>query len=71
MVTVTLEQAKTQLPHLVAEVLRGEEVVILQDDRPAVKLVQADRPGYGSLRGQVHMADDFDAPLDDFADCMP
>ena len=25
-------------------------------------------PVFGALRGTVHMADDFDAPLDDFAD---
>ena len=26
------------------------------------------RPKFGSARGRVHMAPDFDAPLDDFAD---
>ena len=28
------------------------------------------RRGYGSLKGQIWMADDFDAPLDDFKDYM-
>jgi antitoxin (DNA-binding transcriptional repressor) of toxin-antitoxin stability system len=29
------------------------------------------RPTFGSARGRVQMAPDFDAPLDDFADYMP
>jgi prevent-host-death family protein len=69
--TVTLHEAQARLPELLKEVLRGEEVIILQDAAPAVRLVPAERPGYASLRGQVVMADDFDAPLDAFADYMP
>jgi prevent-host-death family protein len=69
--TVTLPEAQARLPELLKEVLRGEEVIILQDSAPAAKLVPVERPGYGSLRGQIVMADDFDAPLDAFADYMP
>jgi antitoxin (DNA-binding transcriptional repressor) of toxin-antitoxin stability system len=29
------------------------------------------RPKFGSARGRVQMAPDFDAPLDDFADYVP
>jgi len=29
------------------------------------------RPRFGSARGRVQMAPDFDAPLDDFADYVP
>lgn len=68
---VTLTEAKENLPQLLEEVIAGGDVVILQDNAPTVKLVPMVRPGYGSLTGQVQMADDFDAPLDDFADYMP
>jgi antitoxin (DNA-binding transcriptional repressor) of toxin-antitoxin stability system len=69
--TVTLAEAAKQLPTLIEEVRAGGEVVILQDDVPSAKLVPMVRAGYGSLKGQIQMADDFDAPLDDFADYMP
>jgi antitoxin (DNA-binding transcriptional repressor) of toxin-antitoxin stability system len=69
--TVTLAEAKEQLPSLVREVLAGGEVVILEDDVPSVKLVPVVRAGYGSLKDQIRMSADFDAPLDDFADYMP
>jgi prevent-host-death family protein len=69
--TVTVEEAKSRLADLVKEVQDGREVVIVQDNAPIVKMVPAVRPGFGSLKGQLIMADDFDAPLDDFADYMP
>jgi antitoxin (DNA-binding transcriptional repressor) of toxin-antitoxin stability system len=69
--TVTMSEAIESLAQLVEEVQAGGEVVILQGDGSAVKLVAVARAGYGSLKGQVHMADDFDAPLDHFADYMP
>ncbi len=62
--TISLEDAKTHLPDLVKEVSAGGEVTITEQDIPVAKLVPATRAGYGSLRGQVKMADDFDAPLD-------
>lgn len=66
--TVTLEEAKTRLPELVQEVQAGAEVLIVPADSPAVKLIPAMRPGFGDWKGRVVMADDFDAPLDHFAD---
>jgi antitoxin (DNA-binding transcriptional repressor) of toxin-antitoxin stability system len=68
---VSLSEAETCLPSLLDEALRGEEVVIFRDNVPSVKLVPIVRPGYGSLKGQVHMAEDFDAPLDHFGEYMP
>lgn len=68
---VTIDEAKTRLADLVKEVQSGGEVVIIADDAPAAKMVPAVRPGFGSLQGQVVMAEDFDAPLDHFSDYMP
>lgn len=69
--SVSLEEAKVRLPELVQEVAAGSEVIILSENVPVAKIVPVTRPGYGSLRGQIQMADDFDAPLDAFADYVP
>jgi antitoxin (DNA-binding transcriptional repressor) of toxin-antitoxin stability system len=55
--------------------LGGDDVVITREDHAAVRLVPVDnggatsRPIVGAAKGTVlFMADDFDAPLDDFDD---
>lgn len=69
---VNIEQAKAKLNILVKAALNGEEVVISQDEKSAVKLVPTStakpRPQFGSAKGKIHIADDFDAPLEDFAE---
>jgi prevent-host-death family protein len=62
---INIHQAKTHLSRLIEQVLRGEEVVISKRGRPVAKLVripQAPRQP-GRLKGKIHMAPDFDAPL--------
>lgn len=61
------------LAELIAEAAHGEEVVITGKDGASVKLVPfaEARPKFGSARGLVEMADDFDAPLEDFEDYGP
>jgi prevent-host-death family protein len=62
--TLTVEQAGNQLPELMKMVAQGEEVVILQADRPAARLVPiVDFRGpkrFGQYRGRIQIADDFD-----------
>lgn len=63
-------EAKAHFSTLVREALRGEDVVIARDNTPLVRLVPIE-PGPrtpGSAKGQVRMAPDFDAPLEDFAE---
>jgi antitoxin (DNA-binding transcriptional repressor) of toxin-antitoxin stability system len=63
-----LEEAKTQLIDLISAAMRGEDVVIVKDERTMVKLVPMTpkpRRQAGSAKGMIHMADDFDAPLDE------
>jgi prevent-host-death family protein len=76
MTKVTLEEAGTQLPLLIQAVSQGEEIVITQDDQPVAKLVSIPRtrPNRqpGSAKGLIlHIAEDFDAPLEDFKEYMP
>ena len=66
-----LEEASMHLKDLVNAALRGEDVVIVKDERTMVKLVPMTpkpRRQAGSAKGMIHMADDFDAPLEDFAE---
>lgn len=70
MSTVDIGEAKARLSELIGEAAGGEEVVIAREDGTAVRLVPvraAPRTGFGSARGMFTMADDFDAPLEDFA----
>jgi len=64
-----------KLWNLIDAALRGEPVFIERDGKALVQLIplkQALRPRKaGSAKGMVKMADDFDAPLDDFAAYMP
>jgi len=70
MAVVNIYEAKSQLSELIRRVLAGEEVVIARRNAPMVRLVPVAgaRPErrLGTARGEVTMADDFDAPLEDF-----
>jgi antitoxin (DNA-binding transcriptional repressor) of toxin-antitoxin stability system len=69
---VNIHEAKTQLSRLIQEALDGTEVIIARDNRPLVRLDvlpegKPERRIGGAPGFVVRMADDFDAPLDDFA----
>jgi antitoxin (DNA-binding transcriptional repressor) of toxin-antitoxin stability system len=73
---VTIHEAKTNLSRLNQAALAGEEVVIAKGKQPLVKLVVVpelrQQRRIGGAEGIVlFMADDFDAPLEDFAEYMP
>ncbi|HWT16479.1 MAG: type II toxin-antitoxin system Phd/YefM family antitoxin [Rhodanobacteraceae bacterium] len=75
MTTASIHEAKTHLSKLIQKALAGEEVIIANAGKPVVKLVPVEQPEkkirqFGGWEGQVWMADDFDAPLDDFKDYM-
>ena len=71
---INIHEAKTHLSKLIQEALTGEEVVIAKGNKPMVKLVPVSKQGIqrklGTAKGKMVMADDFDAPLDDFAAYM-
>lgn len=72
---VTIHEAKTHLSRLIREALAGEEIIIARGKQPLVKLVVLPeaRPQrrIGGAEGVVlFMADDFDAPLEDFEEYM-
>ena len=75
MYQITLDQAQTHLLDLVAAACKGERVFILTEDQQAIRLVPVAppvrHPRFGSAKGLIMMADDFDAPLEDFGEYMP
>jgi antitoxin (DNA-binding transcriptional repressor) of toxin-antitoxin stability system len=74
--TVTLEEAQAGLAELIARLQPGEEVIIVRDNQPIAKLIAQNGPAKqprqpGRQKDQIlYMADDFDAPLDDFKEYM-
>jgi len=69
MTVVNIHEAKTQLSKIVDAVAAGAEVVIAKAGKPMVRVVPLEygrKPvHFGLLRGEVRIADDFDATLPD------
>jgi len=67
---VNIHEAKTHLSRLLQRVAEGEEVTIARAGVPVARLVPVEvkknvRP-LGFARGEIWVADDFDAPLPDY-----
>lgn len=72
MTKVPLEEAQKRLPELIEKAAAGSDIVISRADGADVRLVPVAevqrRPRKaGTARGLIHIADDFDEPLEDFA----
>jgi len=68
MTTVNIHEAKTHLSRLLEDVARGKEHTIAKAGKPVARLVPVHaKPSRkaGFLKGRIHIADDFDAPLSD------
>lgn len=75
--TVTVDDAQTQLRALLARALGGDEVIIADDDKPVARLVSVtdandaatslpnQKRVFGLHRGQIEISADFDEPLPD------
>lgn len=75
MSVVSIEDAGAQLAELIKQLESGDEVLITDDDHLVAKLVPVTNgtasPKPGSAKDKIiYMADDFDAPLEDFAEYM-
>jgi prevent-host-death family protein len=67
MAEVNIHEAKTHLSKLLRRVAAGEEIVIARAGKPVARLVSVAKPRLprelGRHRGEIWIADDFDAPL--------
>jgi antitoxin (DNA-binding transcriptional repressor) of toxin-antitoxin stability system len=74
MYQVGLDEAKARLSDLIETAFKGEKVFIFKDDQQVVQLVPTEppkrHPQFGSARGLIVLAEDFDAPLADLNEYM-
>lgn len=67
-----IHEAKAQLSALVRKAMTGQDVIIAKDNKPVVRLTAIRSPRKarkpGSAKGKIWIAEDFDAPLEDFKD---
>ena len=74
MYQVSVKEGATQWETLIQAALNGEEIVITQDEKPIIKWMvvkQQKQPRFGSGKHLgIIMSDDFDEPLEDFAEYM-
>lgn len=72
MATVNVYDAKTNLSRLLERVEAGERVVIARAGRPVADLVPHVRVDlvYGTARGEIQIADDFDAPVPEIVEAF-
>jgi len=67
---IDLNEAKQHLADFIDIALGGKEIVITHDDQPVLKLMRIAAPQTrhkaGNAKGLMTIANDFDAPLEDF-----
>ena len=69
MQTISLDEAKNRLPDLIEAAVAGEDIFITRDGLSVQLVPQTPikrKRQFGSARGLIKMAPDFDEPLDDF-----
>jgi prevent-host-death family protein len=75
MYSVTLQEAKYQLAKLIAQAARGEDVIITDDKGASFRIIPVESeiavPKFGSAKGLIKIADNFDDPLEDFKEYAP
>lgn len=64
---VSVQDAQTQLAKLLSFAMKGNEVIIVEDNKPLARLVPipstAQPRKAGLSKGKIWISDDFDAPL--------
>ncbi len=87
MIEVTMQEIEANVLQLIQKAIAGEDVVILSNNLPVVKLsaIEATNGGhkthivdgekrplvFGAAKSfLIHLADDFDEPVEDFAEYM-
>lgn len=65
---IDVKHAQDQLPDLVEQAVQDGEVILTRDGEPIAKIIPISsvrKPReFGSARGMIHMAEDFDTPLE-------
>jgi len=72
---VSIQEAQIQFLGLIEAALQGEEIIITQENQPIIKFVTIASPNpprqpCSGKHLMITMADDFDEPVEDFAEYM-
>lgn len=71
---ITVNEASQHLSDLIEAAISGDEIIIMRDNQPVVKLIPVlpvkIRPKFGSAKGMIKMSDDFDEPLEELKEYM-
>jgi len=67
---VSITEAEQKFAQIVQAVLSGQEVIITENNEPIIKIISlkmnSSKPKFGSAKGLIEMADDFDEPINTF-----
>ncbi|MBC5797353.1 DUF2281 domain-containing protein [Sphaerospermopsis sp. FACHB-1094] len=71
MTKLEIDQLQSNLTKYLDLVIKGEKIIITQDDKPVAEISPIQRPlKRGSAKGKVWISSDFNEPLEDFKDYM-
>jgi len=66
---INIHDAKTHFSRLVDSAASGEEIIIAKAGKPTARLMPMEtvkvKRVFGSMKGKIRIAEDFDAPLSD------
>ena len=75
MYEIALQDAGVKFAEIIDNVAHGDEVRIRRNDGKVFKIIleiePTPFPKFGSARGLIEIADDFDEPLEDFQEYTP
>ncbi|MFH1098050.1 MAG: type II toxin-antitoxin system prevent-host-death family antitoxin [Candidatus Desantisbacteria bacterium] len=67
--TIDIHDAQSKLPELLSFALEGNDVIIVEDNKPLVRLVSISMPNQSRIaglnKGKIGAGEDFDEPLPD------
>jgi antitoxin (DNA-binding transcriptional repressor) of toxin-antitoxin stability system len=75
MSSITIQEAQFRLSDLIHRLTPGDEVVITENNEPVARLARTGPKKQwpckaGSAKGKIHIAPDFDEPLEEFKEYM-
>ncbi len=75
MTTITVQEAQGRLGEIIDQLVPGEVIILVRDNRPIARLVaepaESPRPVPGRGKGMLTIIAEDDEHLKDFADYMP
>jgi prevent-host-death family protein len=71
MTKLEINQFQSNLTKYLDLVIKGEKIIITQDNKPVAEISPIQRPlKRGSAKGKVWISSDFNEPIEDFKDYM-